>query len=252
MSDATPNATMPATATPDSARVPGLLSRAIGIITSPTAMYAHVVRSPKVAGMLFLVALLQGLAIGVPQFTERGRMAALEMQVQATESFGMTVTDEMYQQMEQRARNSNLSAYVAIVTQFAGVPFGALVLTTLLWAVFNTMLGGTATFKQVMSVLVHSQIISALGTVFSAPIMYARGVMQAGSVANLGAALPMLDESSFAAKALGAVDLFMIWWIVVLSIGLAALFKRKTAGIATGLFVVYGVIVLAIAYFTSR
>ena len=250
MSDATPTTTMPSAAPSDS--IPGLLSRAIGIITSPTAMYAHVVRSPKVAGMMFLVALLQALAIGLPQFTERGRAAALELQVQSMENFGMTVTDEAYQQMEQRSRSSNLGAYMAIVTQFAGVPFGALILTVILWAVFNTMMGGTATFKQVMSVLVHSQIITALGTVFSAPIMYARGVMQAGSVANLGAAFPMLDESSFAAKVLGAVDLFAIWWVVVLSIGLAILFKRKSAGIATGLFVFYGAIVLAIAYFTSR
>lgn len=252
MSDATPTSTMPTPASPDSAPIPGLLSRAIGIITSPGAMYAHVVRSPKVAGMMFLVAVLQGLAIGVPQFTDRGKAAALEMQVQMIENFGGTVTDEMYQQMEQRSRNSNLGAYTTIAGQFAGVPFGALVITVILWGVFNTIMGGTATFKQVMSVLVHSQIISALGTVFSAPIMYARGVMTAGSVANLGAALPMLDESSFAAKALGSVDLFVIWWIIVLSIGLATLFKRKTAGIATGLFVVYGIIALAIAYFTTR
>lgn len=251
MSNATTTATMPAPASPDSAPLPGLLARAIGIITAPGAMYVHVVRSPKVAGMMFLVAVLQGLAIGVPQFTERGKAAALEMQVQGMETFGVTVTDEMYQQMEQRSRSSNLGAYMAIVTQFAGVPFGALILTVLLWAVFNTVMGGTATFKQVMAVLVHSQIISALGTVFSAPIMYARGVMQAGSVANLGAAFPMLDESSFAAKALGAVDLFLIWWVIVLSIGLAILFKKKTASIATGLFVVYGLIVIAIAYFTA-
>jgi hypothetical protein len=251
MSDATPNATMPTAATPDGAPIPGLFSRAIGIITSPTAMYAHVVRSPKVAGMMFLVAALQALAIGVPQFTERGKAAALEMQVQMVENFGGTVTDEAYQQMEQRSRSSNLGAYLAIVTQFAGVPFGALVMTVLLWAVFNTVMGGTATFKQVMAVLVHSQIISALGTVFSAPIMYARGVMSAGSVANLGAAFPMLDESSFAAKTLGGVDLFLIWWVIVLSIGLATLFKRKTASIATGLFVVYGLIVIAVAYFTA-
>ncbi|MCR4373933.1 MAG: YIP1 family protein [Acidobacteria bacterium] len=252
MSDATPTATMPAPSSPESAPIPGLLSRAIGIITAPGAMYVHVVRSPKVAGMMFIVAVLQGLALGVPQFTDRGRAAALEMQVEMVENFGGTVTDEVYQQMEQRSRNSNLGAYSAIVTQLVGVPFGALVLTVILWGVFNTIMGGTATFKQVMAVLVHSQIISALGTVFSAPIMYARGVMQAGSVANLGAAFPMLDESSFAAKALGAVDLFLIWWVIVLSIGLATLFKRKAASIATGLFVVYGIVALAIAYFTAR
>lgn len=228
---------------------PGLIARAIGIITAPTATYAHVVRRPKVAGMLFLVAVIMGLASGLPQFTERGRAAALEMQVQSMERFGMTVTDEMYQQMEQRS-HSNLSGYMAIVSMIVGVPFGAVIMTAILWAVFNTVMGGSATFKQVMAVVVHSQIISALGTAFAAPIMYARGVMSS-SVANVGALLPMLDETSFVAKFLGMIDFFAIWWIIVLSIGLAALYKKKARSIATGLFVFYGLIALAFAYFTA-
>jgi hypothetical protein len=93
-------------------------------------------------------------------------------------------------------------------------------------------------------------VISAVGTLFAAPIMYARGVMTTG-VANLGALLPMLDETSYLAKVLGMVDLFVIWWVVVLSIGLAALYKKQTRSIATGLFVFYGILVLVIAYFTA-
>lgn len=228
----------------------GLFSRFIGIITSPTATYAHVVRTPKVAGMLVLISLIMGMSQGLPQFTERGRTAALEMQVQNMERFGVTVTDEMYQQMEQRS-HSNLAGYVTIVSMFVGVPFGAVVMTVILWVAFNTIMGGTASFKHVMAVVVHSQAVSALGALFAAPIMYARGAMST-SVANLGALLPMLDETSFLAKFLGMIDLFAIWWVVVLSIGLAALYKKKSGSIATGLFVFYGIIALAIAYFTSR
>ena len=70
-------------------------------------------------------------------------------------------------------------------------------------------------------------------------------------VANLGALLPMLDETSFLAKFLGMVDLFTIWWVVVLSIGLAALYKKQVGSIATGLFIFYGIIALVISYFTA-
>jgi len=70
-------------------------------------------------------------------------------------------------------------------------------------------------------------------------------------VANLAALLPMLDETSFLAKFLGMIDLFLIWWVVVLAIGLAALYKKQTSSVATGLFIFYGVIALAIAYFTA-
>lgn len=229
--------------------LPGLFSRIIGIVTSPTATYAHIVRTPKVAGVLFVVSLVGGLAQGLPQLTERGRAAGLEMQVQSMERFGFTVTDEMYQQMEQRSK-SPLAAISVIVGSFVGMPFFAVLGTVLLWGVFNTILGGTASFKHVMSVLVHSMVISTLGAVFAAPIMYARGAMTTG-VANVGALLPMLDETSFLAKFLGMIDLFMVWWLIVLAIGLAALYKRKSRSIATGLFVFYGIIALAIAYFTA-
>lgn len=243
------DATMTPAVNPESAPLPGLLSRAIGIITSPGATFVHVVRTPKVAGMLFLTSLLIGLAQGIPQFTEKGRAAALEMQVQQMENWGVAVNDEMYQQLEQRSR-TNTGAYISIVGIFVGMPFGAVLITALLWAVFNTVMGGTATFKQVMAIVVHSQMISALGAVVAAPIMYARGVVST-SIANLGALLPMLEETSFLAKVLGMLDLFFIWWLVVLAIGMATLYKRKTSSVATGIFVFFGICVLVIAYFTA-
>lgn len=235
--------------TPSAPPLPGLFSRIIGIITAPTAMYAHIVRTPKVAGVLFVVSLVTGLAQGLPQLTERGRAAGLEMQVQQMERFGVTVTDEMYQVMEQRSR-SPLAAVSVVVGSFVGMPFMAVLMTVLLWGVFNTILGGTASFKHVMAVLVHSLVISALGILFAAPIMYARGAMTTG-VANVGVLLPMLDETSFLAKFLGMIDLFLVWWLVVLAIGLAVLYKRQSRSIATGLFVFYGIIALALAYFTA-
>jgi hypothetical protein len=244
------DATVTSPKVPDDQPIPNLFARAIGIVTSPGETFVHVVRSPKVAGMLFLVGLLAGLAQGLPQFTESGKAAALEMQVQGMERFGVTVTDEMYQTMEQRS-HSNFGAYSAVVGGLVGMPFVAVIMTALLWAVFNTIMGGTATFKQVMAVLVHSQVVSTLGVLFAAPIMYMRGTMSVGGVANLAALLPMLDETSFLSKFLGMVDLFAIWWIVVLSIGLATLYKKQTSSIATGLFIFYTLVALGIAYFTA-
>ena len=73
-----------------------------------------------------------------------------------------------------------------------------------------------------------------------------------GSVANLGALLPMLPENSFAGHLLGMVDVFLIWYIVVLAIGLAVLYRRRTQPIAISLLSVYAVIAIVIALFKSR
>jgi hypothetical protein len=129
-------------------------------------------------------------------------------------------------------------------------PIMWLIISGLLFAVFNAALGGTSTFKQLWAVFVHSTAITVIQQLFVTPLNYVRETIS--SATNLGVFLPMLDESGFLAKFLGTIDLFLIWWIVILSIGLGVLFKRKTGPIAAGLFVVYGVIAVIIAAFFGR
>ena len=64
------------------------------------------------------------------------------------------------------------------------------------------------------------------------------------SATNLAVLLPMLDEKSFLGRLLGMIDLFIIWWLLVLAIGLAVLYRRRTQPIAIALFGVYAVIAL--------
>jgi hypothetical protein len=93
--------------------------------------------------------------------------------------------------------------------------------------------------------------VFSLSAILLGSINYVRGTAMT-SVANLGAALPMLPERSFVASLLGAVDVFMIWYIVVLSIGLGVLYKRRTQPIAISLLTVYGLIAIVVALVKSR
>ena len=61
----------------------------------------------------------------------------------------------------------------------------------------------------------------AAGALFTGPLNYFRGSMS--SATNLSVVLPMIDEHSFLGRLLGMIDLFMVWWVVVLAIGLACL-----------------------------
>jgi hypothetical protein len=225
---------------PPPAPAKGLIARAIGIITSPKATYEEVVRSPRPFGILLLCSVIIGLAQSVPQFTERGRQAALDMQVQQIERWtGNPVSDAQYRAMEQQAR---IGAYIGPIFVLIGMTVWCLLQTAIFWAVFNAMLGGTATFKQVLAVVNHSLVIGALGILISAPIQLWQGTLSVGGPFNLGALLPMLDEGSFLARFLGIISVFTIWGLIVLAIGLAVLYKRKTLNIAIALFLVFGVI----------
>jgi len=76
--------------------------------------------------------------------------------------------------------------------------------------------------------------------------------MSVGGPFNLGALVPMLDENSFLARFLGVTSVFTIWGIIVLAIGLAVLYRRKTRNIAIGLFTAYVVVAGSITAIFSR
>jgi uncharacterized membrane-anchored protein len=48
------------------------------------------------------------------------------------------------------------------------------------------------------------------------------------------------------------VDLFIIWWLVALAIGLGVLYRRRTQPIAIALLAVYACIALVVAAVMSR
>ena len=69
------------------------------------------------------------------------------------------------------------------------------------------------------------------------------------STTNLAVFAPFLDENSFPARLLGSVDLFIIWWLMSLAIGLGVLYRKRTTPIATSLIAIYvliGVVIAAI------
>jgi hypothetical protein len=220
----------------------GLLARFVGVITAPRATFQRVVANPRWFGMLVLTTVIVIVCTAGPMFTQSGRTAALDQQVRQTEAFGITVNEEMYAQME---RNMRFAPYTTAGAILVFTPVMLLIVTGILFAIFNAAMGGEATFKQLLSVVVHAGVISALGQLFTAPLNLLRG--EAGSATNLGVLLPVIDEGSFLGRLLGMIDLFIVWWVIVLAIGLAVLYRRRTQPIAISLFAVYAVIALAIA-----
>jgi hypothetical protein len=225
----------------------GLVARFLGVITEPRATFESVAAHPKWLGMLALTTAIVLACTVLPMTTEGGKEAMLETQVRQMESFGMQVNDQMYQQMRSRMG-------IAPYTTAAGVLIMSPIITAalggILFAVFNAGMGGNATFKQVYSIVVHAGVISALGQLVTGPLNYFRGTM--ASATNLSVLLPMLPEGTFLTRLLGMVDLFVVWWVFILAVGVAVLYKRRTQPVAMTLFGVYAVIALVAAAVMSR
>ena len=126
------------------------------------------------------------------------------------------------------------------------LPLVTLVVAGIVFAIFNGGLGADATFRQVFAVVAFSGVVTGLRTLFSTPLNYARESLS--NPTSLAAALPFFfADNTFGARLLGSIDLFFIWWVVSLAIGLGVLYKRRTAPIATTMLIVYGAIALTIA-----
>lgn len=219
-----------------------VFARFIGIITSPKATFQNVVAHPRALGIIIAVCAISAAAQGWYFSTQTGRDAWLNMMV---ERGGADMTDQQIATFE---RMAPYVGYLAVGQSVLMVPLILLVLAGLLYAVFNAAMGGTATFKQVFAVVAHSWVILAVSQLFTLPLAYAKGELT--SATNLGVLLPMIDDKSFIGKFVGTIDVFLIWMVIVLAIGLAVLYRRKTQPIAIGLFILYGVIALAVAAFT--
>jgi hypothetical protein len=225
------------------------VARLFGILLSPTETFRAVVAKPTWLVVALIVIALTGGSQMWFQSTDIGRKATLDEAVRKTEAFGFKVNDQAYEAMRKgimepapwRVALSAVTMVVAPLVMWA-------VVAGILFLVFAST-GGQATFKQVYAVVVHSSVVSAIGTVIITPVNYFRESLS--SPTNLGVFLPFLPEGNFLARFAGMIDVFLVWWVMILAIGLAVCYRKKTRNVAAGLFAVYGVIAIAFAVFMA-
>ena len=225
----------------------GLVGRLVGVIFAPRRTFEVIARHPRWLGALLTVALIIAGASSWLVSTELGQQMLLEQQVDAMESFGVTVSEEMYDPLKRRlASAADFTANGILVT----MPLFSLVVAGVVWTVGYVGFGGGASFRAIFAVVVHTGAINIVQQVFVIPLNYARGAM--GNPTTLAAFFPMLEEGTFAARALGLIDVFIIWQLFVLSVGVAATYKRRTGPIATGFYLLYAVRAIGGGFALSR
>jgi Yip1-like protein len=229
---------------PETVSGKGLGARLAGVVFSPRATFADVAARPRVFGALLVTLVLITLPSVAFLSTDVGKAALLDQQERMMDNLGFRVPDAQYELMRERVQGPMTPVFTA-AGDVVFIPFLAVVVAGLLIAVFNAVMGGNATFKQVLAIVVHSQFLSAFQALFMFPIDYAKQTMS--SPTTLAVFMPFLDEGTFFARLMGSIDLFRIWWIVNLAIGMGVIYKRRTGPIATTMLVLYAVIALCIA-----
>ena len=166
--------------------------------------------------------------------TRVGQLAALDQQVRQLESFGATITDDTYETLR------NVVPYRPIVSAafiLVGWPILWVLSARAVHWIGRRAGRREVTFPQVLTVVVHASAIFAVRALVAVPINYARESL--GGATSLSIVMPAFGESTFPARLLGAVDIFVVWWVVLVALGLSILYQTRTLPIARWLFGAY-------------
>ena len=177
-------------------------------------------------------------ASGLLMNTEVGRLALVDQWERTALAFGQTVDDAKYADLQ---ADSRYGALYGALTGAASVGGVVVVVAVLVYLAFGRGPG----FPAVFAVVAHSGVILALRQLIAAPVAYARETT--ASAATLGRWFPLLDEGSPVARFLGLIDLFVVWWAVVLAIGVALLYRRSAARKAAMFVGIYAALALLLA-----
>ena len=219
-------------AQPTGSSLRGSASRILGVLRRPRRTLPEVASHPRWAPLLVTLTLVTAAAGAAVFATEVGQLALVDQWERTALAFGQAVDDSRYADLLAWSR---LGPAVAAGNALLAGPGLALVVSLL---VFVWLRGRKpVSYSQVLAVVVHAGVILAVGRLVAAPLVYARETT--ASATTVGAWFPSLDEASPAARFLGAIDLFTLWWAVVLGIGVAVLSGRRARTCALWIMSVY-------------
>jgi hypothetical protein len=223
-----------------------LPARVVGVLRSPRALFISVIERPRWVAMMLFTWLVTAACGAALLETGVGRQALVDQWERSALAFGREVSDDRYAEF---VALSEYGAAYAVLTAVAAGPALTCVLAGAIVGVFSVALGGGGTYKQVLAIVAHGGVILALRQLVSAPFSYARETL--ASPTTLGQLLPIFDEASLPARFFGAIDLFVVWWVIVLAIGVALLYRRSvrsTAFVFMGAYVGFaGLLAMAMA-----
>ncbi len=209
-----------------------IFSRIWNVFVAPASTFEAVKKSPKWVVPLILSLLIMGVAMFflTPIVIEESKDKTAEQ----LEKRGMTDQTQIDQTLEQSAKVQKV--VIAPSAVIAGAIF-TFILAALWLFVSNVLAGGSAKYTQVLGVYAYTGFISLLGFLIKFPLIWSQKTMNI----HFSPATFLADSSSdtFLYKVLAKLDLFSIWGMVVLGIGLAIVAGLKPKKVIPWVVILY-------------
>ncbi|MDZ7308894.1 MAG: YIP1 family protein [candidate division KSB1 bacterium] len=207
---------------PVSPQTMGVFERLLGVFTVPAATMRDIAARPTWLPPMIIAVLV---SLGFSLFSQD---LILESQRTEVRKHNPEITEQQLAVMEKVTKIS--TPIMAVVM----TPLIYLLISGVLLFTGNVLLGGEAKFKTLFATTSWSGMVSVLSTLINAPVMKARGVLE--SATSLAFLLPPEDNQTPLYFLLSQIDLFILWWVIVLGFGFAAAYKFATNKSMTVLF----------------
>jgi hypothetical protein len=205
---------------------------------------AELVRHPAVLSTWVAVLLVVVVCGGLLLSTQVGQQALVDERVRVTEALGNRVDDAEYARLE---ANPPVPTYLTSGGRLLLMPPVTLLVAAgvLVLARFD---GTVMPFRTALAITVHASVVLALQQLVATPVHYLYESLT--SPTNVAAVVRVFDEGTWAARLFGSMDVFGLWWMWLLSVGLGVAAGQPARRYAWRLLAVYiGVAALVAAVF---
>lgn len=217
------------------------IARVVGVLFSPTRTFEAIRERPT-----WLVAILILVVLGtITGYLVVGKLDVEEVVRQSIADSGRQLSEDQLQQAIDI--QEKLMPVMSLAGPVVFFPAACLLMALLFWVILN-VLGGEFPYKTSFATTIHGLLPNGISSLLTLPVVLSRSELSyeqvsSGSILASNLAVFAPEESSTAVRSLlASVDIFSIWSLVLLTIGLAVVAKvprGKAAAVVVGLWVVY-------------
>jgi hypothetical protein len=215
------------------------MDRVVDTFVAPSKTFTDILRS-RSWWLPFLLSALCGyaLTIGIQQKVGWAQLAQNE--IQANPKLDAQMANETSDQLAAQ-RKTMMYSYQG---SFYGFPVVSLlslcIIALILWPTMNFVFAGKATFGETFCVLAYGYLLpSAVKALVTVVLLYVGGASESFNLENMLGTSPgyYLDTAGALKTFLTSFDIFMLWSLVLVSIGMAIVARTKRVN---GFIAVFG------------
>ncbi len=190
-----------------------LFARIWNVFVSPTSTFEAVKEKPKWVVPFIISILIMGGAMQIltPTVMEESK----DKMIEQFEKRGMS-DDQIDQAL---AQSTKWQKYTIVPSTIIVGAISVFILAAIWLFVTNVLSGGAAKYSQILGAYVYAGFIGLLGFLIKIPLMLSQGTMNIHF--SFATFMSESASDSFLYKLLAKMDLFSVWGMVVLGIGLA-------------------------------